>query len=128
MIHLIPGTSGFVIGLALFLLLWLIAYRLSDFRVFTFEPDDRPGSFEPRLANYIRVAETLIGLASASIVLLAGSSVLRNSEHSHILPHLPWYYGSPLVLLGLSVIYAVCFITFLLFSTRLTYTMGHIHE
>lgn len=134
MIHVYPGTSGFVLSLILFGLLWRVAYQLSDFPAFTFEPRG-PGSFEPRLANYTRIAETVIGLASASIVLLAGSSVLRSANQSQSLPHLPWYYGSPLVLLGLSVIYAVCFITCLVLFyegflhsrpyTRLRYSLVH---
>jgi hypothetical protein len=114
MIHLYPGTSGLVYGLAAFALIWGVAYRISNYSEFTFEPRG-PGSFEPRLANYTRAAETVTGLASASIVLLAGSSVLRSSGQSPSLPHLPWYYGSPLVLSGLSVVYAVSFITFLVF-------------
>lgn len=46
----------------------------------------------------------MVGLATGSIVLLAGSSIFRSGGK------LPKTYGSPLVLLAFSVIFAVLFI------------------
>ena len=97
-----------MLGICVFLLVCLIAYCRSTYPSFTFEPRG-PGSFENRLTNYTRVAEVLIGLASGSLVLLAGSSILRSDGH------LPWFYASPMVLLALSVIYAVCFMGLLIY-------------
>jgi hypothetical protein len=108
---MLPGTGGAIVGAALFGAVWLIAYCCSaGFHSFTFEPRG-PGSFEARLATYTKIAETVIGLASGSVVLLAGSSILRGGSGGH----LPWYYASPLVLLGLSVVYGVCFVGLLAF-------------
>jgi hypothetical protein len=52
------------------------------------------------LARSIRFAEFTIGLATGSIVLIAGSPALHGQEG-----HLPWLYAPPLLLLGDSVIY-----------------------
>jgi len=106
--HLISGTGGLIVGTLVFASAWIVAYVRTPYDSITFEPRG-PGSFEPRLANYTRAAETLIGLASASVVLLAGSSVLRSGGR------LPWFYASPLVLLGICVVYCVGFIGLLIF-------------
>lgn len=50
-----------------------------------------PGSFEQRLAYYVRAAEYLLALAIGSIVLLVGSSVI------HATGKLPWVFASPLI-------------------------------
>jgi hypothetical protein len=104
---LVPGTGGLIVGVSVFALSWVIAYLLTPYESITFEPRGE-GSFEPRLTNYTRAAETLISLASGSVVLLAGSSILRAGGH------LPWFYASPLVLLGVNVIYGVVFIGLLI--------------
>jgi hypothetical protein len=106
MCHVPPGSAGFAYGLVLFGTTWLIAHWRCPFPSITFEPRG-PGSFENRLVNYTKVAETVIGLASGSVIALVGSSVLRTNSH------LPWYFASPLVLLGLTVSYSVLFIAFL---------------
>jgi len=106
--HLVPGTGGLIVGAFIFVGSWAVAYLRTPYPSITFEPRG-PGSFEPRLANYLRASETLIGLASGSVVLLAGSSIVRSGGH------LPWFYASPLVLLGVSVIYSVGFIGFLIY-------------
>ena len=46
----------------------------------------------------------MIGLATGSIVLIVGSSALHGQGG-----RLPWFYASPLLLLGGSVIYGLLF-------------------
>lgn len=106
--HIAPGTGGVIVGVGLFSSAWLTCYKLANYDSFTFEPRGE-GSFESRLANYTKAAETLIGLASGSVVLLAGSSILKGGAR------LPWFFASPLLLLGLSVVFAVFFIALLTF-------------
>jgi hypothetical protein len=103
--HLPPGTSGLAVAVAVGVVVWLVTRKTIDSSYsFTFEHGNPPQSFEPRLAGYMRCTETLIGLATGSIVLLAGSSVFRSGGR------LPWIYASPLVLMGFSVIYGVFFL------------------
>jgi len=95
-----PGTGGICVGLGLFLLVRYIAdKRTPQGGPFTFEPGGVRGTFEPRLANYIRAVEYLLGLATGSIVLLVGSSAL------HATGTLPWAFASPLIVLGFCVVY-----------------------
>jgi hypothetical protein len=101
-----PGTAGFLAAIAIFLACLVVARRITHPGTYTFEPRG-PGSFEPRLGNYARLVEIVIGLATGSIVLLAGSSIFRSGGK------LPRFYGSPLVLLAMSVIYAVAFLALL---------------
>ena len=61
-------------------------------------------AYEPILARYIRFAEFTIGLATGSIVLIVGSSALHGQGG-----RLAWFYASPLLLLGGSVIYGLLF-------------------
>ncbi|MBI3663397.1 MAG: hypothetical protein HY234_10155 [Acidobacteria bacterium] len=120
-----PGVPGLLVGLAIFLFLWLRASLSVKGETFLFEPRG-PGSFEPLLQRYTLLAQFIIGLATGSIVLLAGSSVFKSGGR------LPWQYASPLVLLSLSVIYGVCFMGLLLYNyesflhnqiyTRVAYT------
>jgi len=114
-------------GLAFFAAVWLYAYlqlRKENAESFTFTPSG--GSFLPILEKYLWLSQFMIGLASGSILLLAGSSIFKSSAK------LPWEYASPLVMLALSVIYGVCFLAFLFLYyesslhgfayTRLAYT------
>lgn len=85
-------------------------YKLGGkYQAFTFEPRG-PGSFEPILTRYFRLAEFMIGLASGSIVLLVGSSVFRGNGG-----HLPWFFASPLIVLCASVLFAVVFMILIQF-------------
>ena len=77
---------------------------------FTFEPNSVPGSFEPRLAYYVRAVEYLLGLATGSIVLLVGSSAIHPNGT------LPWVFASPLIVLGFCVVYGVLFMVLLIFN------------
>jgi hypothetical protein len=103
------GSSGALTAIVIFGAVASVVAVLNKGKAYTFEAGNIAGAFEPRLVNYIRVAETIIGLATGSIVLLAGSSVLRTGGK------LPWFYASPLVLLGFSVVYSVFFIAFIVF-------------
>lgn len=106
-----PGTGGFCVGLGLFLLVRYIADRRTpQGGPFTFELRGLPGSFEPRLANYVRAVEYLLGLATGSIVLLVGSSALHPNGT------LPWVFASPLIVLGFCVVYGVLFMVLLIFN------------
>jgi len=102
--HLFAGFSGIVVAVAIPIVVMAVSYRLTDKSThYTFEPRGQ-GSFEPRLANYVGFAQYIIGLATGSLALAAGSSILKSSGVLH------WRFASPLTLLGASVIYGVCFI------------------
>jgi hypothetical protein len=78
---------------------------------YNIDPRGVPGTFEPILARYIRIAEFIIGLDTGSIILIVGSSALHGQSG-----HLPWVYASPLILLACSVIYGVGFMTCLILN------------
>ena len=106
--HLCPsGVSGLTVGLLVLLLVLLLCSVASILKIqkrrWRFEAHG-PGSFEAGMTSYLRVIEIIIGLATASIVLLGSSSALR------VAGQLPGRYGSPMVLLAMSVIYLVLFI------------------
>jgi hypothetical protein len=106
-----PGMPGCLTAIGVFVLLYIgSCLRIKPGHA-TFEPTGRgQGSFEPILARYTRLAELVIGLATSSIVLLAGSSVFRSAGK------LPIGYGSPLALLASSVVFAVLFLAFCNYS------------
>jgi hypothetical protein len=101
-----PGIGGLLAGMLIFVLCFVAALKDAPQGEYNFEPRG-PGSFEPRLGNYARLVEIIIGLATGSIILLAGSSIFRAGGR------LPWFYGSPLVLLAMSVVYALTFLALL---------------
>ena len=109
--HLVPGSAGLACGVLFFLAIWAMSYRTKSGGPFNFDPKGEKGAFEPFMAKYLRLAEFIIGLATGSIVLLVGSSVLHGQGG-----HLPWFYASPLLLLGSCVVYAVFFMVWLIFS------------
>jgi hypothetical protein len=102
--HPFPGFSGAVIGPMIVAGVWTASYFTKQFESYNLDPNGVPGTFEPLLAKYIRAAEFIIGLATGSIVLLVGSSALHAQGG-----RLPWFYASPLLLLGWSVILGVAF-------------------
>ena len=110
MCHLFPGFSGFTVGVAVLICVWVVASLQTGSGSFTFDKPGQPGSFEARLTNYIRAGEFVVGLATSSIVLLVGSSAL------HAGGRLPWIYASPLILLALSVVYGILFMVLLVFN------------
>jgi hypothetical protein len=119
--HPFPGFSGAVIGPAMFCSLWTACYLNKQFESYNLDPQGTPGAFDPLLSKYIRASEFIIGLATGSIVLLVGSSALHAQGG-----RLPWFYASPLLLLGWSVILGVAFIVWLIFSYE-EYQHGNKH-
>jgi hypothetical protein len=106
-----PGFCGVLTVVGIAASIGFGVYKISlRYPAFTFEPQGRVGSFEPNLARYLRLAEFVIGLASGSIVLLVGSSVFRGNGG-----HLPWFYASPLILLGACVLFGVTFMVWIQF-------------
>ena len=106
-----PGTSGLCVGLAMYFFVWHVADAgTPQTGPFTFEPQNEPKSFEPRLANYIRAVEFLLGLATGSIVLLVGSSALHPNGK------LPWVFASPLIVLAFCVVYGVLFMVLMIYN------------
>ena len=63
------GFSGLLVGLVLFFGLWLTDCLATPAGSFTFDPQNQPGAFEPRLAIYVRAGEYIVGIATGSIVL-----------------------------------------------------------
>lgn len=101
------GLGGIATGLAVFLVVWLIAYLRTKATSLDFDPRGEKGAFEKLLATYVDLAKFVLGLASTSIALLVGSSSLHASAR------LPGSFASPLFLLALSIIYGVLFMMWL---------------
>ena len=89
MVHLFPGFSGSITGIAVLLFLFALSHLLTP-----------KGS---------RAGEYVVGIATGSIVLLVGAGL-------HSSGHLPWRYVSPLVLLTFCVIYGVLFMVMLAYN------------
>jgi hypothetical protein len=127
--HLFPGFTGLVLGPVILAGIWFASYFTKEFASYNLDPKGERGTFEPLLSKYIRAAEFVIGIATGSIVLLVGSSALHAQGGL-----LPWFYASPLLVLGWCVIYGVGFIVWLIHSyeeylhdnphTRLTYSIS----
>jgi|SRR5580704_97169 hypothetical protein len=115
------GTSGLLVGIALFLVIGAYNYFSLGPGPFNLDPMAKAGAFEPFLAKYIRLSEFVIGLATGSIVLLVGSSALHGQSG-----HLPWFYASPLLLLALCVVYGIAFISWLIYDYE-EYQHGNPH-
>ena len=90
---------------------WVASYCGKTYPAYNIDPQNVPGTFEPILARYLRIAEFIVGLDTGSIVLIVGSSALHGQAG-----HLPWVYASPLLLLGCSVIYGVIFMACLILN------------
>ena len=110
MSHPPPGLMGLIVGAVIFLVLGGVIYLTRERGPFNLDPQGKDGAFEPFLQKYIRVSEFIVGLATGSIVLLVGSSALHGQTG-----HLPWFYASPLLMLGCSVIYGIVFMVWLIF-------------
>ena len=104
----VPGARGLICGVLIFGACYIVALCDIKPRNYPIDPDG-PRSFEPGMNRYARLVEFLVGLATGSIVLLAGSSVLRSGGK------LPLSYGSPLVLLAMSVVFSVSFLAIFIF-------------
>jgi hypothetical protein len=88
---------------------------------YNLDPQGKSGAFEPLLQKYLHLAEFMIGLATGSIVLLIGSSVLHGKDG-----RLPWFYASPLLILAASVITALIFMALLILNYE-EYQHGNLH-
>jgi hypothetical protein len=107
--HLFPGFSGVVTAVGTTTVIWVVRYtpRRKN-AAYDLDPGGKPGAFEPLLQKYLRLSEFTIGLATGSIVLLVGSSVLHGRDG-----RLPWFYGSPLLVLAASVVIGLGFMAWL---------------
>jgi hypothetical protein len=110
MCHLPPGVNGLLVALLLFVGFGLLTYLTRGPGPFNLDPEGISGAFEPFLTKYLGVAEFIVGLAAGSIVLLMGSSVLHGQNGG-----MPWYFASPLLLLGSCVVYGTAFMVWLIF-------------
>jgi hypothetical protein len=113
-----PGVWGVVVGVLIF----VSCYAFATLAIKPLEKGlgykidhNGPRSFEPGMARYTRLVEFQIGLATGSIVLLGGSSFLHPADKLAV-GHLPRPYGSPLVLLAMSVIPSLLFISVFMYS------------
>jgi hypothetical protein len=120
--HLFPGISGVIVGALIPVGLLVILYLKKANVNYYLDPNGVSGAFEPFLAKYLKLAETMIGLATGSIVLLVGSSALNGHGG-----HLPWFYASPLYLLAYSVFYGIGFSAWLIFHYEM-YQHDHKHS
>lgn len=111
MCHLFPGFTGSVTAALILIIAAVASYSGKKYTNYNIDPKGIPGTFEPILARYIRIAEFIIGLDTGSIVLIVGSSALHGQSG-----HLPWVYASPLLLLASSVIYGVGFMACLILN------------
>jgi hypothetical protein len=104
MCHPFAGFSGIVVGVLLFLLTWLVVWRLTPHskEPFNIDPPGEPGGFKEILAVYLQCAGIVVTLASGSVVFLVGSKAFDTG-------HLPWKFASPLFLLASTVVYALVF-------------------
>jgi hypothetical protein len=127
--HPFPGFVGVIIGPLVAAAVFAASYFTKKHSAYNLDPLGKSGGFEPLLSKYIRAAEFVIGLATGSIVLLVGSSALHAQGG-----RLPWFYASPLLVLGWCVVFGVGFIVWLIHSyeeyqhgnphTKLIYTIS----
>ena len=89
---LFPGFFGILVGVALLLIIGLLAALGSKGTSFDFDAQGEKGAFEKLLPVYLDVVKLMIGLASGSIVLLVGASTLHSEGR------IPDHFASPLFL------------------------------
>ncbi len=107
-----PGFWGVVTAVVLPVGLWVLFFvKRRGVAAYHLDPQGKPGAFEPLLQKYLHLAEFMIGLATGSIVLLVGSSVVRGKDG-----HLPSFYASPLLILGAAVATGIIFMAWLILS------------
>ncbi len=123
------GTSGLLVGLAIFFVIGAWVYLTREPGPIDLDPQGKAGAFEPFLAKYIRATEFIIGLATGPIVFLLGSSALQGQGG-----RLPSFFASPLLLLTICVVYGISFMVWLTYRyeqhqrgvphTRLAYSLS----
>jgi hypothetical protein len=101
------GLSGLVVSWAVLGITWLITHWTTLGGSFDFDSHGEKGAFEKLLPLYLDLAKFILGLASGSIVLLVGSAAFRSNGR------LPAGFAEPLFLLGMSVVYGILFMVFL---------------
>jgi hypothetical protein len=104
--YIFPGAGGLLTSIVVPSVIWSIKQWKTPHGAFTFHPEG--GTFEIRLANYIRAVEFMLGLATGSVVLIAGSSALHSAGK------IPWQFASPLALLAFCVVYGLLFMVFVI--------------
>jgi hypothetical protein len=102
--HRFPGVDGVCLGFAIPAGLWLLFFFTKSAQIYSFDLVDAPGSFEPYLAKYLKIAETIIGLASGSIVLLVGSFAIHGQAGG-----LSSSYASSLFMFVFTVLYGLIY-------------------
>jgi hypothetical protein len=103
------GWPGIAVGIAIFLVVWIIVLVSTEKGNFTFEPTD--GFLDKILPIYLDVAKFIMGLAAGGIVLIIGSSALSSTNK-----RLPPEYASPLLLLAMSIFYGIVFMPLLVLN------------
>ena len=107
---LFRGFFGIATGVGILLITWLFTCLTTKGTSFDFDAQGKEGAFEKLLTVYLDITKFILGLASASNVLLVGSSTF------HATTSLPGSFASPLFLLALSIIYGILFMVFLIFN------------
>ena len=103
-----PGSTGSLVGLIILIVTWLwCLLATKGFISFDFDAKGETGAFEKQLSTYLDIAKLILSLASGSVVLLVGSSALRDKGN------LPRSFASPLFLLAESILYGILFMVFL---------------
>jgi hypothetical protein len=102
--HNFPGMRGVFLSLVIPVVLWFLFFFTKSSQSYSFDLPDRPGSFEPYMAKYLKIAETLIGLASGSIVLLVGSLAIHGQTGSFSSS-----YASSLFMFVFTVLYGLVY-------------------
>jgi hypothetical protein len=69
MMHPFPGINGVIVGALIPVGLFVIFYLTKANVNYYLDPNGVSGAFEPFLTKYLKLAETMIGLATGSIVL-----------------------------------------------------------
>lgn len=116
------GFSGICGALGVFAVVGGASYFTKSQDVnYNLDAQRKPGAFESLIAKYIRLAEFVIVLALASIVLLLGPTMFHDKTG-----HLPPFYASPLMMIVFSAIYGLGFIGWLIFIYE-QYQQGNPH-
>ena len=107
--QMFAGFWGLATAIIVLVILGAVRYSIKKFPAYNLDPQGKPGAFEPLLQKYLHLAEYTIGLATGSIVLLIGSSILHGKDG-----HLPSFYAAPLFVLAASVVTGISFMVSLI--------------